>query len=153
VADAVAACTDRGRNAAALNTMQRAGFRVRAGEPGLFTSKAVRVDEELQLEMYKAQAHHLPGTAVLMTGDGAGDGTEGFAPALQALARSGWAVELLSWRASCSRSLAEAVETCGGIVEWLDPYWPSITFEPNGRCAVPLSLRSRRRASWPVSAA
>lgn len=153
VADAVASCTDRGRNSIALSFMQRAGFRVRAGEPGLFTNREVRVDEELQLEMYKTLAHHEPGVAVLLTGDGAGSGTDGFGPAVRALAQSDWAVELLSWRSSCSSLLAETVEACGGVVEWLDPYWRSITFEQNGRCAEPLSLRSRRRAAAPRAAA
>lgn len=142
---AVAVTTERESNGPALDAAVSAGFTVYRSEPGAFSGKEQNVDERLQLEMYRA-ARKAPARVVLLTGDGnsGSDDAGGFIPAIQALAEGGAAVELLAWERSCARALQEAVTDLGGVVNYLDTFYRSVTFEQHGRCSEPLNLRKRR---------
>ena len=143
---AIAVTTQRQTNGAALDAAERAGFQLLRSEPGAFSGREQNVDERLQLEMYIA-ARRAPARVVLLTGDGRGGDEQtpsGFVPAVEVLADSGARVELLAWERSCSSALRRAVQAAGGVVNFLDPFALSVTFEPSGRCAAPLNLRRRR---------
>lgn len=142
---ALAVTTEREGNATALDAAVKAGFKVYRSEPGAFSGREQNVDERLQLEMYRA-ARRAPERVVLLTGDGnaGADEAGGFIPAIEALADAGSKVELLAWERSCSKALQSAIERAGGVVNFLDTFYRSVTFEQNGRCSEPLNLRRRR---------
>lgn len=142
---AVAVTTQRESNGAALDAAVNAGFTVYRSEPGAFSGKEQNVDERLQLEMYRA-SRKAPARVVLLTGDGnsGSDEAGGFIPAIEALAEAGSRVELLAWQRSCSQALQDAVHGAGGVVNFLDTFFRSVTFEQHGRCSEPLNLRRRR---------
>ena len=112
-------------------------------------------DEKLQLQMLRDLVANVesPGTAVVLTGDGAGflEGM-GFWATLQSMKRFGWGVEVLSWSESCHKKIRRWVEEKGVFVE-LDHYYPAITFLESGqlpgelpRHALPLDLKGRMLA-------
>ena len=103
-------------------------------------------DLQLQLLMYRdISTTECPGTAVLLTRDGAEciDGVS----FLSEIHSKGWAVEVLSWESCCSREMREWVQQNGQFVS-LDRHCESVTFLQEsateaGRPARPLDLRQR----------
>ena len=85
-------------------------------------------DLHLQREMLMDGMLNKPGTAVLLTGDGAGWAyNKGFLPVLKAMKQRGWQIELLSWSHSCNTRLRQWVVQNGHFTN-LDTFYPSITF-------------------------
>ena len=91
-------------------------------------------DRILQLRMLEDALDYNgdPGTAVMLTGDGAGylEGA-GFHRTLERMHRRGWRVEILSWAHSCNQRMRQWAEANGAFVA-LDDFYDSITFlEPS----------------------
>ena len=86
-------------------------------------------DMTLQWEMLHDAITETPcGTAVLLTGDGAGwELGRGFLPTVQAMKRRGWKIELHSWQDSCNRRLMKWAQRNGVFVR-LDDFYESITY-------------------------
>ena len=86
-----------------------------------------------------------PGTAVLLTGDGAGfyDGAgrrlHGMRRTMERLHKRGWKVEILSWGDSCNQRMRQWAEANGVFVS-LDDYYTAITFLEPSRPGFPLAL-------------
>ena len=123
------------------------GVRSAIFERGRQSKSEQAVDETLQLSMYRTLVNESePQIAVLLTGDGKGfDEGVGFLKALYDMHQRGWGIEVLSWELSCHRDLKDFAEKNGVFVP-LDNYYYSITYVPNGRSVVPLSLVGRRLA-------
>ena len=108
----------------------------------------------LQFEMMRnwLEYKRTPGTAVLLTGDGAGYSTGvGFHKMLELMHEYHWKVEVLSWEHTCNKRMREWVEQNGVFVA-LDNFYESITYlEPSdeedtpapARRATPLDLSQR----------
>lgn len=102
------------------------------GDPG--RSEQAMPDRILQLGMLEDALDYIgdPGTAVLLTGDGAGylEGA-GLHSTLERMYKRGWRVEILSWANSCNRRMREWAEKKGVFIA-LDEYYSAITFlEPS----------------------
>ena len=139
------------------NRLENQGVTVQLLERGVIQGREQGVDQSLQTAMLRDAFDYNgdPGTAVLLTGDGAGfaDGV-GFHADLERMRRRGWRIEVLSWRHSCNRRMREWAEQYGLFIA-LDDFYDSVTFlEPpapgqpmdNPRYAVPPDL-SRRPAA------
>ena len=94
-----------------------------------------------------------PGTAILLTGDGAGyfEG-KGFLYVVESLKEVGWNVEVLSWDQSCNVRLQRWVCRHGRFTS-LDQFYKSITFveEPqqgNPGTSLPVDLSKKRPQPW-----
>ena len=122
------------------------------GEPG--RSEQEVPDRFLQLRMLEDALDHNgdPGTAVVLTGDGAGylEG-RGFHSTLERMHRRGWQFEILSWAGACNQRMRRWAEENGVFVP-LDDFYRSITFtEPSRpgqalahpRAPAPLDLSRR----------
>jgi len=133
------------------NRLENEGVTVHLLERGAVHGGEQGVDQLLQTAMLRDAFDHNgdPGTAVLLTGDGAGfDSGVGFHADLERMHNRGWRIEVLSWRHSCNRRMREWAERNGGFVA-LDDHYESITFlerpapgEPlaNSRVATPVEL-------------
>lgn len=134
---------------AVWDRIRRLGVEVELYERGRGSGQEQGVDQCLQVHMLRA-GYGIPGTAVLLTGDGAGymDGV-GFHADLERLADRGWAVEVLSWKIACNRYLRAFAEERGAFVA-LEDFYDMITFVEGGRHSRPLSLL-RRRVVAPTS--
>lgn len=96
-----------------------------------------------------------PGTAAVVTGDGAGfyDGV-GFHADLERMHGRGWGIEVLSWRHTCNNRMRKWAEQAGVFVA-LDDFYESITFLESGpgdpigssRDEVPVDLSKRLLAA------
>ncbi len=114
------------------NRLENEGVDVQLLERGALEGREQGVDQTLQTAMLRDAFDHngTPGTAVLLTGDGAGfvDGV-GFHADLTRMHARGWRIEVLSWRHSCNRRMrewAEQAENCKFVT--LDDFYESITF-------------------------
>lgn len=112
-------------------------------ERGHDSGREQAVDQALQVHMLRSVIDLEPGTAVLLTGDGAGahEG-KGYFADLKRMHSNGWKVEVLSWRNSCHSRLRSWAEANGRFVA-LDDYYESITFLKNLRYATRLPRQSR----------
>lgn len=136
----------------AWNRLENAGVTVQLLERG--AGREQGVDQTLQTAMLRDAFDYNgdPGTAVLLTGDGAGfESGIGFHADLKRMHRRGWRIEVLSWRHSCNRRMREWAEENGKFVA-LDDFYESVTFlerpapgEPlaNVRLPVPVDLSKR----------
>ncbi len=116
-------------------------------ERGKFSGGEQGLDQCLQVHMLRASCDNPdPQIVVLMTGDGAGyDDGVGFHADMARMQADGWAVEVLSWEASCRRTLREWAAANGCFVK-LDDHYDSITFLESGRRSVPVDLSARPMA-------
>lgn len=116
-------------------------------ERGSLTGTEQGVDQCLQVHMLRAiRDCKEPQIAVLLTGDGAGyDDGVGFHADLERMHRSGWAIEVVSWRQSCKKTLREWATQVGVFIA-LDDYYDQITFLEGHRTARALSLAARPMA-------
>jgi hypothetical protein len=98
------------------------------GEQGL--------DQCLQVHMLRAISDNPePQVAVVMTGDGAGyDDGIGFHADMARMHESGWGIEVISWEASCKRTLKKWASANGVFVP-LESHYDAITFIEGGRHA------------------
>ena len=141
------------------NRLENAGVTAQLLERGSLHGREQGVDQALQTAMLRDGFDYNgnPGTAVMLTGDGAGfDDGVGFHADLERMRRRrGWRMEVLSWRHSCNRRMREWAEANGTFVT-LDDFYDSVTFlevpaagqpaaEP--RDAVPVDLRKRLRTA------
>ena len=114
-------------------------------------------DRVLQLRMLEDGLDYngTPGTAVLLTGDGAGyyEGA-GFHSTLERLHKRGWQVEILSWAHACNQRMRKWAEENGTFIA-LDDFYDAITFmEPSrpghefapARNSAVLDLERRKKA-------
>lgn len=101
-------------------------------------------DRILQFEMMRDSLEHkcTPGTAVLLTGDGAGySAGVGFYKMLELMHEYHWKVEVLSWEHTCNKHMREWVEQNGVFVA-LDNFYESITYlKPSGEGHTPAPAR------------
>jgi hypothetical protein len=138
------------------NRLENEGVTVQLLERGALEGREQGVDQTLQTAMLRDTVDYngMPGTAVLLTGDGAGfeDGV-GFHADLERMHGRGWKVEALSWRHSCNRRMREWAEENGTFIA-LDDFYDNVTFlEPpapgrplaDPRYAEPVDLARRRR--------
>ncbi len=116
--------------------MTQAGIDLEVSECGARSGREQNVDERIQLEMYRLQAHCIPrGIVVLATGDGAGSAEgRGFLPVLQQLSESGFDIEVMSWEHSFHGKLRDWAELHGRAIV-LDPFYKDLTFIDGGRSA------------------
>ena len=113
-------------------------------------------DLYLQREMLRDGLRCTPGTAILLTGDGAGyfQG-RGFLDVLESLQQVGWKIELLSWDRSCNVRLRQWVCRNSSFTS-LDQFYESITFveEPPegdtgaGRTSLLVDISKKRPKPW-----
>ena len=112
------------------NRLENEGVTVHLLERGAMHGGEQGVDQMLQTAMLRDAFDHNgdPGTAVLLTGDGAGfySGV-GFHADLERMHKRGWRIEVLSWRHSCNRRMREWAEQNGKFVA-LDDFYESVTF-------------------------
>lgn len=112
------------------NRMENEGVEVHLLERGELGGSEQGVDQTLQVQMLQDALDNNgdPGTAILLTGDGSGfEEGSGFHANLERMHKRGWAIEVLSWRYSCKRSMREWAEKNGKFIA-LDDYYESITF-------------------------
>jgi hypothetical protein len=106
------------------------------------------VDNAMQLAMYRHARKYrdFAGTMVLCSGDGKGaDEEKGFLHDLMNFVDDGWRLELYSWDKACSQALKDFANNHGEYIP-LDEYYESITFIKDGRPALPVKLRSLKKA-------
>jgi len=117
-------------------------------ERGSLSGTEQGVDQCLQVHMLRAiEDYKQPQIAVLMTGDGAGyDDGVGFHADLERMHAAGWAIEVISWRKSCKRTLRDW-STQNGVFLALDDYYEQVTFLEGGRVVKPLDLSKRPLAA------
>jgi NYN domain len=112
------------------NKLEQAGVKVELFERGALSNREQAIDQALQVHMLRAafDRNGNPGTAVVLTGDGAGflDGV-GFHADLERMHRRGWSIEVLAWERTCNSRLKQWVNTVGVFVA-LEDYYDSITF-------------------------
>ncbi|MEX1027126.1 MAG: NYN domain-containing protein [Candidatus Paceibacterota bacterium] len=108
-------------------------------ERGCITGAEQNVDQRIQLEMMRLLEPDVEkGTVVLATGDGNGfSDNQGFIRTLAALHRSGFGVEVMSWRHSFNQHLRDWTHDHGGRVIELDDFYHDLTFIKDGRRATP----------------
>lgn len=140
------------------NRLENSGVEVKLFDRGVPGRGEQEVpDQMLQIQMLGDAIDYNgdPGTAVVLTGDGAGyyEGS-GFHRNLERLSKRGWNIEVLSWKHSCNKRMREWAEGNGVFVA-LDDFYESITFlEPSSpgheiapsREAMPLDLSRRAGA-------
>jgi hypothetical protein len=134
------------------NMLERAGVKVELFERGALSNREQAIDQALQVHMLRTafDRNGDPGTAVVLTGDGAGflDGI-GFHADLERMHRRGWKIEVLAWERTCNSRLKTWVNTVGTFVS-LEDFYDSITFteDMNGvlRRSAPLDLSKRKTA-------
>lgn len=137
--------TDSDRSSPVWKTLRDRGVRVEVYERGAYTGGEQAVDQSLQVHLLRL-GYQDPQVAVLLTGDGSGhEGGTGFLNDAKLLASNGWAVEVLSWRHSCSAALRAWAEEHGVFVA-LDDYYDQVTFLEFGRLSKPLSMVRRAKA-------
>ena len=136
------------------NRLENEGVTVQLLERGALQGREQGVDQALQTVMLRDAFDYNgnPGTAVLLTGDGAGfDDGVGFHADLERMRGRNWRIEVLSWRHSCNRRMREWAEQNGKFIA-LDDFYDSVTFlesPPPGqpladpRYAVPVDLSQR----------
>lgn len=108
--------------------LAKTGVSLELFERGAASGHEQAVDQALQVHMLRARCDLEPGTAVLLTGDGAGQHEgRGYFADLQRMQKAGWKVEVLSWRSSCHGAMRAWVEENGRFVA-LDDFYDSITF-------------------------
>ena len=117
-------------------------------ERGNLTGTEQGVDQCLQVHMLRAiKDYTSPQIAVLLTGDGAGyDDGVGFHADLERMHESGWAIEVISWRSSCKKTLREWATKVGVFIA-LDDYYEQVTFLEGHRTVKPIDLSGRPRAA------
>lgn len=112
------------------NRLEGEGVTVSLLERGALAGREQGVDSVLQAEMLRDALDHNgdPGTAVLLTGDGAGflDGV-GFHADLERMHGRGWRIEVISWRHSCNNRMRKWAERSGKFIA-LDDFYESVTF-------------------------
>ena len=112
------------------NRLEGEGVTVSLLERGALEGREQGVDSVLQTAMLRDALDHNgdPGTAVLLTGDGAGflDGV-GFHADLERMYARGWRIEVISWRRSCSNRMRKWAERSGKFIA-LDDFYESVTF-------------------------
>ena len=112
------------------NRLEGEGVTVSLLERGALAGREQGVDSVLQTAMLRDALDHNgdPGTAVLLTGDGAGflDGA-GFHADLERMHGRGWRIEVISWRRSCSNRMRKWAERSGKFIA-LDDFYESVTF-------------------------
>jgi len=120
------------------------GVRPELYERGNLTGTEQGVDQCLQVHMLRAiKDWKDPQVAVLMTGDGAGyDDGVGFHADLERMHESGWAIEVISWRGNCKKTLREWATKVGVFIA-LDDYYDQVTYLEGHRTSRPLNLASR----------
>jgi hypothetical protein len=118
---------------------------VQRQERGSQTGKEVAVDEAIQLAMANAVLDaDVPGTMILLTGDGAGYGDgKGFIKQLERAHKKGWKIEVVSWDAGCNSRLREFAAT-NGTYRALEPVYDKVTFIQGSRWVVPVVTSPRR---------
>ena len=139
------------------NSLENEGVDVRLLERGSLSGGEQGVDQLLQTQMLRDgfDFNGMPGTAILLTGDGRGfsEGA-GFHADLERMRVRGWRIEVLSWRHSCARRMREWAVEHGTFIA-LDDYYESVTFlesPPAGhpvaepRFVTSLDLEQRPRA-------
>lgn len=130
----------------------QAGFRAISARPAAEGFEQTN-DALLRERMWSAVVELSPSVMVLASGDGNGwEIGEGFSQPLLAARRQGWAVEVLAWRRSLHRRLANTVAQLGGAVILLDDYYDQVTFVEGGRVPMALNLTHRPSAE-PTSVA
>ena len=121
--------------------LENEGVAVHLLERGAMHGGEQGVDQMLQTAMLRDAFDHNgdPGTAVLLTGDGAGfHSGVGFHADLERMHRRGWPIEVLSWRHSCNRRMREWAESNGKFVV-LDDFYESVTFLERSAPGEPLA--------------
>ena len=112
------------------NRLEHAGVQVQLFERGALSNREQAVDQALQVQMLRVafDRNGNPGTAIVLTGDGAGflDGI-GFHADLERMHKRGWGIEVLAWERTCNPRLKAWVATVGEFVA-LEDYYDSITF-------------------------
>jgi hypothetical protein len=116
------------------------GIEVETQERGQASGSEIGVDQIIQLSIAnRILDSEIPGTLVLLTGDGSGysDG-KGFLKQLERAHKHGWQVEVLSWDAGCNRHLRQfAAEN--GLYRSLEPVYKQVSFINNKRWVQPVS--------------
>ena len=112
------------------NRMENEGVSVHLLERGAMYGREQGVDQTLSNAMLRDGLDYNgdPGTAVLLTGDGAGyaDGA-GFHADLERMHGRGWTIEVISWRHSCNRRMRQWADRNGKFIA-LDDFYESVTF-------------------------
>lgn len=123
---------------------QATGVKPELFERGEYTGGEQGLDQCLQVHMLRAISDHSePQIAVLMTGDGAGyDDGVGYHADMARMFAAGWGIEVVTWEASCKRSLREWAKQKGCFIR-LEDYYDSVTFIEGGRRAKPVDVSSR----------
>ena len=136
------------------NRLENEGVSVHLLERGTMQGREQGVDQTLSNAMLRDGYDYNgePGTAVLLTGDGAGfHGGVGFHADLERMHSRGWKIEIISWRHSCNTRAKAWAERNGRFIA-LDDFYESVTFleppapgQPIGepRYPVPLDLGGR----------
>ncbi len=117
-----------------------AGIELETFELGAWSRREIAVDLVLQGHLRTLLAPRCePGVVCLVGGDGAGhlDG-RGFIPALEDLRSFGHHLEVMSFRCSLNGALSNWAKKNGSLFE-LDNVFPWITFEEQGRRALPIT--------------
>ena len=135
------------------NRLEQAGVRVELFERGAMSNREQAIDQALQVHMLRTafDRNGNPGTAVVLTGDGAGflDGV-GFHADLERMHKRGWGIEVLAWERTCNARLKNWVNQVGVFVP-LEDYYDSITFTEDDtgvlRKSTVLDLSNRTLAS------
>ena len=132
--------------AAVWKSLERAtGIVPELFERGSGSNKEQAVDQALQVHMLRAMADaDEPGTAVLLTGDGAGylSGV-GFHADLERMHKQGWGIEVLSWDVCCNTRMQDWAEEVGVFIK-LEDYLDQIVFEQNVTNAPQINLKGRK---------
>lgn len=123
---------------------QVTGVKPELYERGKFSGYEQGLDQCLQVHMLRAISDNLePQVVVLMTGDGAGyDDGVGFHADMARMFAAGWGIEVVTWEASCKRSLRDWAKENGCYIR-MEDYYESITFIQGGRRAKPVDLSGR----------
>lgn len=122
--------------------LRSVGVELELFERGQETGKEQAVDQALQVHMLRAIVDQEPGTAVLLTGDGAGSYEgKGFFSDLKRMKSKGWKVEVLSWDGAC-HPLLKAWAQENGIFVALDDHYESVTYIKGLRVAKKNSRRT-----------
>lgn len=132
------------------NRLEQAGVVVELFERGSLSAREQAVDQALQTHMLRKALDYNghPGSAVMLTGDGAGflDGV-GFHADLERMHKRGWGIEVLAWERTCNPRLKQWTEKIGVFVA-LEDYYESVTFTEDDsgiiRRAKPLDISQRK---------
>ena len=111
------------------NSLEAEGGDGQLFERGQLGGREQGVDQALQTAMLRDLSDNNgdPGTAVLLSGDGAGfDDGCGFHADLKRMHRKGWRIEILAWRHSCKNRMREWAEEKGRFIA-LDDFYPCVT--------------------------